>query len=197
MPASGSIQSQSKSAGEQQAHDHEHGDCRVGHDVDHGGAHVVVAGRRSVRVLMLFEDDGIILLADPHMRRKSVRFGNLVDRFQIAALISHRENLPRAVRAHGFEPTLLVPSERRPIAAREPETRRHAVLEHFEDDDPGIGRDAVRLVMVMPIVRAVPVAVMMPAAAQEPRTCDVHGQAETGNRDRLGEMDRDGSQRCG
>ena len=45
----------------------------------------------------------------------------------------------------------------------------------------------------MPPVRMpVTVAVMMPATAQEPRTCDVHNQAKAGNRDRLGEMDRDG-----
>ena len=91
-----------KGAGEQQAHDHQHGHSRIGRDVDHGGAHVVVAIRRSVRVLVLFEDDGIILLADPHMRRERVRLGNFFNRFQIAALIVHREKLPGPVRAHGF-----------------------------------------------------------------------------------------------
>ena len=51
---------------------------------------------------MLLENDGIILLADPHMRGKCVRLRNLFDRFQIAALIFHREKLPCAVRAHSF-----------------------------------------------------------------------------------------------
>src|ERR1700730_4235622 len=37
----------------------------------------------------------------------------------------------------------------------------------------------------------VTVAVMLPAAAQEPCTCDVYGQAKTSNRDRLAEVDRD------
>ena len=69
-------------ARERQTHDDEQGDYRVGHDVDHSSTHVVVTARRSVGVFMLFEDDGIILLADPHMRRKTVRFGYLVDRFR-------------------------------------------------------------------------------------------------------------------
>src|SRR5580704_5661163 len=38
----------------------------------------------------------------------------------------------------------------------------------------------------------VAVAVMMLAAAQEPGTCNVYSQTETGNRDRLGKMDCDG-----
>ena len=47
--------------------------------------------------------------------------------------------------------------------------------------------------MVVPLVRVtVTMAVMMPTAAQEPGTRDVYSQAETGNRDRLGKMDRDG-----
>ena len=41
--------------------------------------------------------------------------------------------------------------------------------------------------MRMPVT----VAVMMIAAAEEPRARDVHSQAETGNRDCLGEVDRD------
>ena len=46
-------------AGEQQADDHQHRNGGVGDDVDHGGAHVVVAMRRAVRVLVLFESDGV------------------------------------------------------------------------------------------------------------------------------------------
>ncbi len=51
--------------------------------------------------------------------------------------------------------------------------------------------------MVMPVMRmavlvAVMVTVMMiSAAAQEPRARDIHGQAETGNRDCLGKVDWD------
>src|SRR5580704_2990737 len=45
--------------------------------------------------------------------------------------------------------------------------------------------------MVMPLMR-VTVTVMMATTAQEPGTCNVDSQAETGNRDRLGKMDGDG-----
>ena len=71
--------------------------------------------------------------------------------------------------------------------------RWHPVLEHFEDDSPGFGLNAVRLIMIVPLVRmTVSVAVMMPAAAQQPGARDVYSQAETGNRDRLGKVDGDG-----
>ena len=63
--------------GEQQADDHENGHGRIRHDVNYGGAHVVVATGRSVRMLVLFKDDGISLLADPHLHRKGVRLRNL------------------------------------------------------------------------------------------------------------------------
>ena len=46
--------------------------------------------------------------------------------------------------------------------------------------------------MVRPFVGvSVTVAVMMPATTQEPCTRDVYGQTNTGNRDRLAEVDRD------
>ena len=48
--------------------------------------------------------------------------------------------------------------------------------------------------MLMPLMR-VTGAVMMPTTAQEPGTCDVYSQAETGNRDRLGKMDVTGAKR--
>jgi hypothetical protein len=77
-----------------------------------------------------------------------------------------------------------------PVA--EPEMRRHAVLKYFKHDLPGADRDGVRVIMLMPFVRVpVTVTVMMPATAQEPCTRDVDGQAKTGNRDRLAEVDRD------
>ena len=64
MPASGSIQSQPKTQAEQQADDDQHRHGGVGHDMDDRGAHVVVAGRRAVRVLVLLEQD-----ADTSRRR--------------------------------------------------------------------------------------------------------------------------------
>ena len=49
------------------------------------------------------------------------------------------------------------------------------------------------LIVVMSLMGVtVAVAVIMLAAAQEPGTCNVYSQAETGNRDRLGKMDCDG-----
>ena len=55
-----------------------------------------------VCVFVLFENDRIILLAYPHVRSERVRLWNFFNRFQIAALILHREKLPCAIRAHGF-----------------------------------------------------------------------------------------------
>ena len=73
------------------------------------------------------------------------------------------------------------------------EARRDAVLEYFQRDASGSGRDTARLVMVMSmrVSMSVSVPVMMAAAAQEPCARDVHGQAKAGDRDRLAEVDRD------
>ena len=46
-----------KRADEHQARDHKHGHCGIGHDVDNGGAHVVVAPSGVVGMLVLFEND--------------------------------------------------------------------------------------------------------------------------------------------
>ncbi len=156
------------------------------------GAHVVVAMRRSVRMFVLFEHDRICLDRRLRtLRREGVRLGDFVDEFQIAAAIDHREKLPCAVGPHGFNRQRSRRQQRGPVFGAQPEPWRHAVLEYFEDDDTVRGRDAVRLVMVMAIeCVTVTVAVMVLAAAEQPGAGDVDRQAETGNRNCLGELDR-------
>ena len=84
-----------------------------------------------MRMFVLFKDDRIGVLPDPHICGEGVRLRNLGDRLQIAALIRHRENLPRAVRADGFNRCRLHRQSGAGFGAQ-PEAWRHAVLEHFE-----------------------------------------------------------------
>ena len=126
---------------------------------------------------------------------KACGSGISASELQIAALFSHDKSLPRAVRADGFNRYCLGHQSRAGLSAQ-PEAWRYTVLEHFEAHDAGSGNDFTQLVvilMIKPSVRlsvAVAMAVTMPAAAQEPGARDVYGQAETGNRNRLGEVDR-------
>jgi len=72
------------------------------------------------------------------MRRERVRLRNLFDRFQIAARILHRETL-RVPSGRTVSTDAVCAGRAGPVFDAEPETRRHAVLEDFEDDDPGTG----------------------------------------------------------
>ena len=67
------------------------------------------------------------------------------------------------------------------------EARRDSVLEHLEEQTAGSRRDDVRLLGVV-LVLAMAVAVMVTAAAQEPSAGNIDGEADTGNRNRFGEM---------
>ena len=176
---------------QRQSYNDENGNRRVGDDVNDRGPHVVIARRRAVCLFVLYKIDGVTLAAHLEIRREGVRFWDFLDGLHVAVAIHHRESPPSAALPHRFNFDG-VRSQSLACVRAQPEARRHAVLEYFKRDDPGTGRDVVRFVMVMPFV-LVPVnmAVMMPAAAQEPRTRDVYGQAKTGNRDRLAEMDRD------
>jgi hypothetical protein len=137
---------------------------------------------------MLGKNDGIIVLAETHMRHERMGLRNLFDRLQIAALIFHRELLARPVGSHGFDGGCVSHQGCLRLDAQ-PETRRHAILEHFEDGDPGSVRDVVYLIVVMPLIRMpVIVAMMMTFSAEEPCTGDIHDQAETRNRDRLSNL---------
>jgi hypothetical protein len=89
--------------------------------------------RRYVRVLVLRENGGIILLAYAYMCGKRVWLRNLFDRFQIATAICHGKDLPRSVGTHSLDRG---DSHRRTGAVLEGETEagRHPVLEYFKDD---------------------------------------------------------------
>src|ERR1700737_2780404 len=97
---------------------------------------------------MLFENDGIILFADPHRRGEGVRFGNLVARLQEAAFVLHREKLSRSIATQRFDRRRLR-LEGGAGDGSQPEARRYAVFKNFEGNEPGYGRDFMRLVMVM------------------------------------------------
>jgi hypothetical protein len=202
MPASGSIQSQPKVRASNKADDHKHRYGGVSDDMNYRRAHVVVAGCRALRVLTFLERDRIGVLPDFHNGRESVRLRYFRDRLQIAALIPHDEYLPRPVRADGFDRGRLRRRGGAGLRAKA-KARRYAILEHFETHGAGGRRDVVRLVvdvaiavrpvpvaMIVAVAMAMAVAVMMSAAAQQPRAGDVDGQAQTGNRNRLSEVDR-------
>src|SRR5580692_7220589 len=163
--------------------------------MDYRGTHIVVAGGGSVRVLVFFENDRIILLANPHRRGEGMRFRNLVDRFQISGFILQGKNLPGAVRPDGFNRRRLH-SQSQARFGPKPEARRYPVLEDFEHHTPAGGRDLMGFVVVMAFMRVsmtmAMTVTMMLAAAQEPSARDVHRETKTGDRDRLGEMDRHG-----
>jgi hypothetical protein len=115
------------------------------------------------------------------------------------AFIPHDEYLPRPVRADRFNRCLLRGFQSLAGLRSKAKARRYAVLEHFETHGSRGRRDFVRLVVVVAIIVrpvrvamivALAMAVMMSAAAQQPRAGDVDGQAQAGNRNRLSEVDR-------
>src|ERR1700733_16159383 len=145
---------------------------------------------------MLFEDDGIILFADPHRRREGVRFRNFVNRFQIVAFVLHNKELACSVRTHGFNRKRRCGQNRAGVGTKS-KPRWHPVLKYFENDGSRRGRDLVGLVMVMMVMASMRVSVtmtvaMMLATTQQPGACDINGEAEAGNRNSLGKMNRSG-----
>jgi hypothetical protein len=130
--------------------------------------------RRAVRVLMplLLENDRMrrTPATEPQMRLEGVRFGNLIDGFQVAASIRESENLARAARTNRLD--------RDPVGCRQdavfegkPEAGRDAVLEDLERHRTGIGLDplcADMMIIIMPVITVtVAMMVMVPAAAQQ------------------------------
>ena len=200
MPASGSIQSQPNGRRQQQADDHQNGNCGVGHDVDHRGAHVVVA-RGAVRghahVPRRRRDNCASPIRTCAVKR--VRLRNLVDAFQITAPVAMRKGLARAVRPDRLDHDLC----RRPARLRaEPKARRNAILEDFEHERRRRSVcDAVRLVMVAAAVVArepwMTVAVMMTVATAAARRWRCSPPGRGGDRDGFGEMDRDRREEAG
>ena len=121
--------------------------------MDDGRAHIVVAVRRGGRVLVFLERDGVDLAAavDRDARGKGVRLGNFLDRFQITAAGGHGEDLARPIRAHGLDRHVL--GGGRHAGKRQAEARRHAVLEDFERQRPGVGLQSMGLIVLVGGVR--------------------------------------------
>ena len=78
--------------------------------MNNGRSHIVVT-MHCVIVIMLLEGYGIFpsLAPLPHCnaRFERMRFGNFIYGFQIATPMGHRENLPAAIRTHGFDGRVL------------------------------------------------------------------------------------------
>ena len=162
-------------------------------------AHVVVARRRAVGVLVLLECDGRRAALDGHAGHKLVRLGDLRDRFEKAVAVGEGEDLPRSVRPHRLHGNA---GGRQSGAGCEAQTeaRRNAVLEQVERRFAGRCRDPLRFLgsvaMPLPMPMFVPMAMpVMVGAAEQPRANDVDREAERRDRDRLAEMDRHGRKR--
>jgi hypothetical protein len=121
-----------------------------------------------------------------------VRFGNFFDGFEIVAAILEGEQLPATIWPHSLNGSSSCHKSDTTFRA-EPESRRHAVLEHFQDHVTVIGRNPTRFVFVLVVTMAMAVPVAMPmmvAAAEQPRACDIDRKSKDSNGYRFGEMDR-------
>ncbi len=184
--------------GQHQANDHQDRDRRVGHDVDHRRAHVVVAVVPApVAVVVLLETGPGRLqpIADPqpHLDGEGVRLGDLLDALQETVLAAEGEDLPRAVRPHRLGLHLV--RQRRALGPQA-KARRDAVLEDLKPEDAALHREPLGLVVVVMVV-AVAMSVLMavmvmvvPPGAQQPGAGDVHAEPQDRDRNRLLEMDR-------
>src|SRR5271169_4762436 len=186
-----------KSAGQDQADDDQHRYGGVGDDVNSGSAHVVVASRRAVCVLMFLKNDGVGSPVDSDIGVESVRLRNFIDGFQKVAAIDERKELPRSVRSHGFNGH----SRRRkfrPGLGVEPEPRRDPILVHAENGFAVSSHDQAAFVMrLVGIGMTVPVTVaVMVAAAEQPRARDIYSKTEAGDRDGFGEVNRHGREQA-
>ena len=180
-------------AGEQQADDHQHRDGGVGHDVDDGGAHVVVAMRGAVRVLRVRQRRRV---SSPRWRphREGMGFGDFVDRFKKAG-------------ARGKAKTWLAPSGRMvsmvPAASARrsvPRRRKRGGTPSSKISSgavPALVGDCVRLRHRRGHGRGRGLVMVVAAAAEQPGAGDVHDEAEAGDGDRLGEMDRHRGEEAG
>src|SRR5579863_5160069 len=95
-----------------------------------GGPEIVVAMRRRLGVLMLLEEGGVALAADPQLDGEGVRLGDLVERFEIAAAIGEGEGLAPAVRPRDLDGQRRRRQAHRALGA-DAKAWRHALLEDF------------------------------------------------------------------
>src|ERR1700675_4789256 len=118
--------------------------------MDDGGAHVVVAMRGAVRMLVLGKFDRVDLAAvvEQYAGRESVWLRDFADGFEIAVAFRHGEDLARAVAAHRLDGDLI--GRQRFARGRKPKARRNAVLEYFECQRPDAGLQAAGRIMIVP-----------------------------------------------
>jgi hypothetical protein len=150
-------------------------------------SHIVVTTGRAVAVTVFLEDSRIGIGAQRNLYIESVRFRDRRQRLEKFAARDHGEFLLNTVRPRCRDARR--GGIRRGTACRaQAEARRDSVLKHLEEQIAGARRDGVRLLMSVVIVLAMAVTVMPTATAQEPGAGDIDGEADTGNRDRFGEM---------
>src|ERR1700691_490497 len=158
--------------------------------------HIVVTSGCAVTVTVFLEDSRIGIGAQSNLRIESMRFRDRRRRLEKFTARDQGEFLPDAVRACCRDARR--GGVRRGSACRaQAEARRDSVLKHLEEQIAGSCRDGVRLLVSVLVVAAMAVTMMMAATAQEPRAGDIDGEADTGNRDRFGEMNLHGGENAG
>jgi len=104
------------------------------------------------------------------------------------------KNLPGAAGPHGLDQDGRGGGRESGFGA-EPEARRNAVLEDFENRRAFWGLDPALFIVVvmgrpMTVAAPMPVRMAMLAAGKQPGAGDIDQKSERGDRNRLGEMDR-------
>src|SRR3984957_2533910 len=153
-----------KSSGEQQADDDEYRYSGICHHMDHGSAHIVIAVRLAMCVLMLFEDHRMFIAGNSYMRHESMRLRNFLYGFEIPPTIGKAKLLTSTVRPNSFD-RAGVGSECRARFGAQTKARRHPILEHLEYNGATGCRDSMFILIAFLMAVAVPMAMAMFATA--------------------------------
>jgi hypothetical protein len=161
--------------------------------MDDGGSHIVVAMRRTMRVLMLPESDGVDIAAavEAHERSEFMRLRDSIDRFEKTAPVDQSKQLARALRTYGLDGDLVRPG-RKALLRRQPKARRNAFLENLEPQSTILGLDPVSIIVATVRVGGmiVSVRVTVPSSAEQKDARDIDRQPQECNRNCLVEADR-------
>jgi hypothetical protein len=150
--------------------------------VNNRGAHVVIALKNSMRMLMFDEFHCVDIAAsiERYPGGEGMRLRDLADTFEIALAGRHSEDLARAIWAYGLDGD--IGSVESIVRRRESKARRHAVFEDVESHRTGAGLQGTRLAMLVVMTgmnMAVKAAMFMmgAAATKEKNTGDVNRES--------------------
>jgi hypothetical protein len=161
--------------------------------VDDCRSHIVVTTGRAVAVTVFLEDGCVGLGAKSNLHIESMRFRDRCHRLEKFTARDHAEFLLCAVRPRCRDARR--DGVWRGAACRaQAEARRDSVLKHLQKQIAESRCDGVRFLVSVLIVPAMAATVMMTAAAQEPGAGDIHGESDTGNRNRFSEMNLHGGE---